>query len=117
MRPMPVSPAQAAAPTTPTGVSPAAVVEVEAADGFPPLIVGGKEFEIASEPSLLLLSEAASMEEDSKEAAAFVHEFFRYTLADYAAFRSHVLSERVSNEDLNKALRTIAEVTTGRPTE
>ena len=118
MKPMPTSPAMAAAPVSPpTGPSPAAVLEVEAADGFPPLLLGGGSFEIAHEPSVLLLSEAASLDEDDPQAMSFLHEFFRYTLADYKAFRRHVLDEHVSNKDLVKALQTIAEVTTGRPTE
>lgn len=118
MKPMPTSPVKAAAPVSPpTGPSPAALLEVEAADGFPPLLLAGKSFEVAHEPSLLLISEAASMDETSPQAAAFVHEFFRYTLADYKAFRAHVLDEHVSNADLTKALQTIAETTVGRPTE
>lgn len=114
---MPVSPAKAAAPTAPVGASPAAALEMEAAGGFPPLLLGGKSFEIAHAPSVLLLSEAATLDEADPQAAAFLSEFFKYTLADYKAFRTHVLTEHVSNEDLVKALQTIAEVVTGRPTE
>ena len=118
MKPMPTSPAMAAAPVSPpTGPSPAAVLEVEGAAGYPPLVLGGKSFDIAREPSVLLLSEAAALDEDDPEAMPFLADFFRSTLADYKAFRAHVLNEHVSNGDLVKALQTIAEVTTGRPTE
>jgi hypothetical protein len=116
MRAMPTSPAHAAA-GPPTGPSSAAVIEVEGADGYPPLLLGGASFEIAREPSVLLLSEAAAIDEEDPHSMAFMAEFFQATLADYKAFRAHVLSEHVSNTDLAKALQTIAEVTMGRPTK